>query len=363
MGEKDISQTQQEQAIAEMKKMADAYSNTILYINEMDIAGENTETIKKDMLDLSLKISYFTIEHYMTRRPAENPDGFENIINPFEKANAAFKDKTVNAKYDLNSSPEILNLIAAKYGKELSIKLPAYNFYEMQTAANTRLAYNSNARKVVKKCSNVRYFVKKDFDIAEDTYIADGNAYMHPSTCALRGNTTFEFNARIIHNFRRIISKDENMADAQKEILYSNLAECEILSHDFRNISLIPAFGRLITRKSYGLRVDDHYYNYSDNFEYINSPCTYAYLLNRFFENNDEDIIGLMHRNNTEIKNFLKQFDNVTDYCHTMMFIPEIPIECKLITDMIKLGEHPIETTEQIIEYMDLFNRYISVRK
>lgn len=123
----------------------------------------------------------------------------------------------------------------------------------------------------------------------------------------LSGDCFFNFNKTKINNLKEIHGID-----------IKKLEKCADMHHSIYNMVLLQTMGNMQKRKQQGLKLSNGKY------EQLDRGDTFLYLLNQYYENENEEILKASTKANMKnLRDYLLGFESVYDYSKTMLQIDD----------------------------------------
>jgi len=207
--------------------------------------------------------------------------------------------------------------------------------------------YEEKEKKPPKRIKRYLAYIKKE-------YI---NNEFH-SRFSLGGECDFNFNNYKKKEFEKLIETASN-----KKKLKEQLEECHLMHYNKLNFSIMLRTGGMNNFKG-------QVYFEEGNIKYKKGEWhkyafdrldTFIYCLNEFFEGTENSLIldGSTFTNRPYLKRFLETFENIYDYCRIIYFIDEV----RFVDELIKNGNKPIETVDDLKQYMDLAIKFWEIKR
>lgn len=165
------------------------------------------------------------------------------------------------------------------------------------------------------------------------------------ATSRLGGDCDFNFNEKKYPLFLEIIESDSIASQREKDNAIQQLSKCRNMYHTLLNFSLMQSIGNMQKFKGS---------NRFDRFD------TFIYELDKYYRDISNAILQFSSLNNeSALILFLNDFKDIYEYCNTFYFIAD-----KLFIDeIIKQGSMPITNVTELMRYMDLAEKYWSIKE
>ena len=165
----------------------------------------------------------------------------------------------------------------------------------------------------------------------------ENSAYYYNDTIEVNGDVNFNFGYDSHKYFRSIVRKS-NLSDSEKQNTYKRLNCCALHNYEPINFSLMPVTGNLqAVKQKFG----------NDRFD------TFIYTLDLFYKG-DELLLcqggSIAIENRRILRDTLKSFNGVYDFCEKLCFIQNK----NLVNKLIQSGKKPILEIDRVNEYIDL---------
>lgn len=166
------------------------------------------------------------------------------------------------------------------------------------------------------------------------------------------GDVDFNFNVKK----KKILTKY-----ARSELVKKQLNLCHERCYSGENLSLILKTGGMNNLKG------ALYFNHFDELQAAIFPNiyrnfdrldTFIYCLNMYFQRKSNLVLSAETEiNEKELIKYLKNFEDIYDYCQTMYFVNRPFVE-----KCIKQGSKPIKDEDSLVKYMKLAQEYWEIR-
>lgn len=166
---------------------------------------------------------------------------------------------------------------------------------------------------------------------------SENSAYYYNKTIEVNGDVNFNFGYDS-HKYFRSIVRNSNLSDNEKQNTYDLLNCCALHNYEPINFSLMPVTGNLqAAKQKFG----------NDRFD------TFIYTLDLFY-NGGELLLcqggNMAIENRRILRDTLKSFNGVYDFCEKLCFIQNRD----LVNKLIQSGKKPILEIDRVNEYIDL---------
>lgn len=160
----------------------------------------------------------------------------------------------------------------------------------------------------------------------------------------MSGDCFFNFNSNKIELLKEISGIDKE-----------KLKKCGEMHYSVYNMVLLQTMGNMQKRKQWGLGLTSQHGKY----ENLDRGDTFLYLLNEFFQNNNEYICSASTKSNKDVlKKYLNSFDEVKDYAAKMLQIEDE----NFIDKLIKNGEKQLDSA-CVNDYLNIALEFWEKRK
>lgn len=183
----------------------------------------------------------------------------------------------------------------------------------------------------------------------------------------LGGETDFNFNKKKYDKLKKIINESNSCDDEYRYDALILLDKCKGMHHSLLNFSLMQCMGNLQTFKNEGLIKTKEPMRYEE----LDRLDTFVYYLNDYYniakEKRYESLLverqktrkvgknTISRKNIDTLVEYLNSFDNIENYCDNIYFLKkEEKNNIDFIQRLIKLGEKPLCSIVEIVEYMKL---------
>lgn len=247
------------------------------------------------------------------------PDSSEEAWKHYEK----YYLKS-NSKFSIRSNYDFENLNYYTYYKELNRTCGEKFNGEYYNYANQKRASNGANRLYA-----LQKFAKKITD--------SNNVEWWCATRRVGGDCDFNFNEKKYKLFKEIIGGDQQALQ--------QLDRCKEMHHTLLNFSLMEATGNM-----QGFKGSNRF----DRFDH------FIYKLDQYFNGTSVDALSASSpENKGGLIAYLSNFKDIYEYCNEVYFIENT----NFIDEIIKNGELPIKTCDDVVRYMNLAERFWSEKE